>query len=48
MKVKNNHTLSVYKARVVGIRHFDPNEGFLQGQCADTEIHISNTGVLFL
>jgi hypothetical protein len=46
MEVKNSHTLSFYKARVFGIRHFDPNEGFLQGQCADTAVHSSNTWVL--
>ena len=30
------------------IRHFDPNEGFLHGQCADTEVHRSNTRVLLV
>ena len=50
MKVKNSHALSFYKARVFGrpIRHFDPNEGFSQGQCADTEVHSSNTRVLLV
>jgi len=48
MKVKNIHTLSFYKSRVFGIRHFDANEEFLQGECANTVVHRSNTGVLFL
>ena len=46
MNVKNSHTLSLYKAHVFGrtVRQFYPNEGSLQGQCADS----SNTRVLLV
>ena len=45
VKVKTSHTLSFYEGQMFGIRHFDPNEGFLKRKFTDTEGQKGNTGV---